>query len=97
MGMKIEVEACPCCGSEKLYVGCMSAQSEGVKCQDCGLAMSRYTPDEFKMKNISRYLLRNGVTQAELAGMKPERRWLTACRVQTLKIAVAAWNKRVKS
>lgn len=93
--MRVMLLGCPCCGCESIHAGHTSAQSQGVKCNGCGLEMSRWYPDENpKIKNPVKYLKHSGYDVSRLDALPPGRVWVLAVQVHTLRKAVKAWNRR---
>lgn len=41
----LELKPCPCCGGVNLYVGAVDVLSYGIKCNACGIKVSRGIPD----------------------------------------------------
>jgi hypothetical protein len=62
--MKVDVRACPCCGSTKLYVGVTSCMNFGVICQSCRLQISVELPWENKKKLSMNKLKQNALMDA---------------------------------
>ena len=81
-GKGIEVMPCPCCASELVRMGVLSAQSFGVVCQKCGLRMEEYIPNGWP----------RGVW---IKGRKSDYNYRRLEVWTTLK-AVKRWNRRPK-
>jgi len=43
----MKVKPCPCCGSDKLYIGTTSALTQGVVCLKCFLRIDKGYPKEW--------------------------------------------------